>query len=87
MISHFPIDRFVDELFDVISCYFPITFNPPPNDPIGLPCGVCLTELGITKMDLVVALRKCLAASPAFAPACMEMLLEKLGSSMESSKV
>lgn len=38
--SSFPIERFVDELFDVTSCYFPISFTPPENDPIGNRCSM-----------------------------------------------
>jgi DNA repair/transcription protein MET18/MMS19 len=36
VIAHFPIDRFVEDLFAVVSCYFPITFTPPPGDKKGL---------------------------------------------------
>lgn len=31
-----PLDACVDELFDVVSCYFPIRFTPPPGDPHGI---------------------------------------------------
>lgn len=34
------------DLFDIVFCYFPITFRPPPNDPYG-----------ITSDDLKLALR------------------------------
>lgn len=27
--------RHVEDLFDITSCYFPITFTPPPNDKFG----------------------------------------------------
>lgn len=39
-------ELFVQDLFDITFCYFPITFTPPPDDPYG-----------ITSDDLVVALR------------------------------
>jgi DNA repair/transcription protein MET18/MMS19 len=26
----------LQDLFDIIFCYFPITFTPPPNDPYGI---------------------------------------------------
>jgi DNA repair/transcription protein MET18/MMS19 len=40
-----------EELFEIISCYFPIVFTPASNDP-----------RKITAQDLVAALRNCLAA-------------------------
>lgn len=38
--------RFAEELFEVVSVYFPVTFTPKPNDPYG-----------ISKEDLVDNLR------------------------------
>jgi DNA repair/transcription protein MET18/MMS19 len=38
--------RCSQDLFDIVFCYFPITFRPPPNDPYG-----------ITSDDLKLALR------------------------------
>eukprot|EP00163_Fabomonas_tropica_P033195 TRINITY_DN861_c0_g1_i16.p1 TRINITY_DN861_c0_g1~~TRINITY_DN861_c0_g1_i16.p1 ORF type:complete len:167 (-),score=35.01 TRINITY_DN861_c0_g1_i16:146-646(-) len=43
--------RFAEDIYEVTSCYFPITFTPPPNDPYG-----------ITKDDLVLGLRACIIA-------------------------
>ena len=36
VIKNFPVDHCLEDLFDVTSCYFPITFTPPPDDPIGI---------------------------------------------------
>lgn len=47
---------FVEELFEVTSCYFPIDFTPPPNDPYG-----------IQREDLILSLRAVLASTPRFA--------------------
>uniref|UniRef100_A0A452VBP5 MMS19 nucleotide excision repair protein n=1 Tax=Ursus maritimus TaxID=29073 RepID=A0A452VBP5_URSMA len=47
---------FVEELFEVTSCYFPIDFTPPPNDPHG-----------IQREDLILSLRAVLASTPRFA--------------------
>uniref|UniRef100_A0A8C8Z5Q9 MMS19 nucleotide excision repair protein n=1 Tax=Prolemur simus TaxID=1328070 RepID=A0A8C8Z5Q9_PROSS len=49
---------FVEELFEVTSCYFPIDFTPPPNDPYG-----------IQREDLILSLRAVLASTPRFAEA------------------
>ena len=29
-------DETLESIFDATSCYFPITFKPPPNDPYGI---------------------------------------------------
>lgn len=42
------------KIFDATSCYFPITFSPPPNDPFG-----------VTPDSLVAALEDCLCAHKA----------------------
>ncbi|WFD41301.1 uncharacterized protein MJAP1_004298 [Malassezia japonica] len=66
----------VEAFFNVIFCYFPITFRPPPDDPYH-----------ITPEMLKDALRACISASPAFAPMAMPLLLEKLSASGGSAKV
>ena len=65
-----------DAFFNVLFCYFPITFRAPPDDPYQ-----------ITPEMLKDALRACLCASPAFAPQAMPLFLEKLGASGGSAKV
>eukprot|EP00761_Pharyngomonas_kirbyi_P000814 gb/GECH01000815.1/.p1 GENE.gb/GECH01000815.1/~~gb/GECH01000815.1/.p1 ORF type:complete len:990 (+),score=233.89 gb/GECH01000815.1/:1-2970(+) len=65
-----------EELFDVISCYFPVSFRPPPNDPHN-----------ITPEVLTEALRKCLTASEYFAPQTVPFLLEKLASAVTTTKL
>ncbi|XP_038070690.1 MMS19 nucleotide excision repair protein homolog [Patiria miniata] len=76
LIDHFPIDIFAEELFEVTSCYFPIDFKPPTNDPHGI-----TTEL------LVGGLRGCLAATPKFAEFCLPLLMEKLSSQLQGAKI
>lgn len=75
MVQKFPIDNFVEDLFEVTSCYFPITFAPPPDDPIG-----------ITREDLVFGLQACLGATAQFAPLCLDLILDKVLSSFEDAK-
>ncbi|KJE97844.1 hypothetical protein CAOG_07928 [Capsaspora owczarzaki ATCC 30864] len=73
-IRHFPFNMFVEDLAEVVSVYFPITFSPPPNDPYG-----------ITREELVLALRDCFVVSPLLAPFLLPTILEKLAST--SAKV
>ncbi|CAO3587234.1 unnamed protein product [Absidia cylindrospora] len=75
MIDKLDISRHVEDLFDVVFCYFPISFTPPANDP-----------LAITSEELKLGLRLCLAASPYFAYFATPLLIEKLLSSTGSAK-
>lgn len=54
---------------DVLSCYFPVAFTPPPNN-----------IHGITREMLAAALEKALAASAQLAPLAIPVLLEKVES-------
>ncbi|XP_070539635.1 MMS19 nucleotide excision repair protein homolog isoform X2 [Ptychodera flava] len=76
IIQNFPVDIFIEELFEVVSCYFPIDFTPPSNDPYG-----------VTREELILALRKCLASIPKFAEFCLPLIMEKLSSDIQSAKV
>lgn len=55
------------ELWDAVAKYFPITFRPKPNDPIG-----------ITADDLKQKLRGCISSTSAFAPLAFPFLIQKL---------
>ena len=59
------------ELFDVLSCYFPVTFTPPPNN-----------VHGITRSDLASALEAALACCPLYANQLVPLALEKLSSNL-----
>ena len=63
-------------LFEVTSCYFPIMFTPPPNDPHK-----------ITREALVELLRDVFTATERMAPHLMPLLLEKTESTSEAVKV
>ncbi|KAJ1910253.1 hypothetical protein IWQ60_010748 [Tieghemiomyces parasiticus] len=65
-----------EDLFEVVFCYFPITFKPPPGD-----------ALGITADDLKSALRRCITATPAFGPFAVDPLIDKLASSSGTAKL
>lgn len=65
-----------EELFDVISCYYPITFEAPPGD-----------KFGVTGDGLRRELSAAFCATPAFAPFCLALLADKLSSSVGNTKV
>ena len=60
------------ELFDVLSCYFPVTFTPPPNN-----------VHGITRADLARSLEVALASCPLYADQLVPLVLEKLSSNLK----
>ncbi|KAM4716212.1 MMS19 nucleotide excision repair protein homolog isoform 2-T2 [Anableps anableps] len=76
ILREYSMGKFTEELFEVTSCYFPIDFSPPPNDPHG-----------ITKEELVQALRAVLAGTPKFAEFLLPLIIEKLDSDVQSAKL
>ncbi|XP_062387285.1 MMS19 nucleotide excision repair protein homolog isoform X2 [Sardina pilchardus] len=76
VVGGYDMGKFTEELFEVTSCYFPIDFTPPPNDPHG-----------ITQEDLIVSLRAVLTGTPLFAEFLMPLIIEKLDSDVQSAKV
>lgn len=69
-----PIQYLAEDFFDAISCYFPITFTPPP-------------ESTITLEQLVDSLGRALIAHKSFAQFCIPMLLEKCSSALVATKI
>ncbi|KAG0936580.1 hypothetical protein G6F32_010055 [Rhizopus arrhizus] len=76
IIDKFDISRHVEDLFDIIFCYFPIHFIAPTNT----------DTLEITTEDLKRSLRQCLAATPYFAYYSTPLLIEKLLTTTGSAK-
>ncbi|KAJ7325106.1 hypothetical protein JRQ81_018126 [Phrynocephalus forsythii] len=76
IVKGYALGPFTEELFEVTSCYFPIDFTPPPNDPHG-----------IQKGDLIVSLRAVLTATPVFAEFLLPLLIEKMDSDVQSAKL
>ena len=68
--------RRLQDVFDVTSVYFPITFTPPPNDPYG-----------ITQEALVAALLGVFRGSPSMAEHVIPLALEKLSSTLINAKI
>ena len=67
---------FIEDFFEVLSCYFPVEFNPPKDNPFG-----------ITREDLVDKLHLCLSCTPLFAPYSISLYIEKLSSDMSDAKL
>ncbi|XP_030308861.1 MMS19 nucleotide excision repair protein homolog [Calypte anna] len=74
--KNYALGPFVEELFEVTSCYFPIDFTPPPNDPHG-----------IQREDLIMSLRAVLASTAQFAEFLLPLLIEKMDSDLQSAKL
>ncbi|XP_008934661.1 PREDICTED: MMS19 nucleotide excision repair protein homolog, partial [Merops nubicus] len=74
--KNYTLGPFVEELFEVTSCYFPIDFTPPPNDPHG-----------IQREDLILSLRAVLASTTQFAEFLLPLLIEKMDSDLQSAKL
>ncbi|KAI1887019.1 hypothetical protein AGOR_G00201730 [Albula goreensis] len=72
----YELGKFTEELFEVTSCYFPIDFTPPPNDPHG-----------ITQEDLIMSLRAVLTGTPRFAEYLLPLIIEKIDSDVQSAKL
>ncbi|KAF8967720.1 ARM repeat-containing protein [Flammula alnicola] len=75
ILIEFNISEHVESMFNVLFCYFPITFRPPPND-----------RYGISTLDLKMALRGCLNATPAFGPLAIPVFLEKISAGSRATK-
>lgn len=62
-----------EEVVEVLGCYFPVVYAPPPAAPAG--------EV-VTRAALASAVQRALASAPALAPHTVPLLLEKLASSL-----
>lgn len=75
-IATYSLRHFVEEMFEVFSCYYPIDFHPSPNDP-----------KAITRDLLAEKLKVCLCASKDFAQFAYTLALEKLDSDLSVAKL
>ncbi|EAU90313.2 hypothetical protein CC1G_08995 [Coprinopsis cinerea okayama7 len=75
ILIEFDISERVQTFYDIVFCYFPISFRPPPNNPGG-----------ITADDLRTALRKCVYATPLFGTLAIPHFLENLVSGSRVAK-
>uniref|UniRef100_A0A131XHH9 MMS19 nucleotide excision repair protein n=1 Tax=Hyalomma excavatum TaxID=257692 RepID=A0A131XHH9_9ACAR len=74
--KNFILGELEQTLFEVCACYFPIDFNPPPND-----------TGKISREDLADALLWCMTASAGFGKYCIPLAVEKLGSDLTVAKL
>ena len=75
ILENLEISLFEEDFFEVLSCYFPIEFTPPKNNPFN-----------ISREDLVLGLRTCLTSTKQFAPYAIPLYVEKLSSDMADAK-
>ncbi|KAF2072489.1 hypothetical protein CYY_006198 [Polysphondylium violaceum] len=68
--------KFTESLFEILSCYYPISFNPKPNDPNS-----------ISKDDLSNALLSCFVCTPLLAQHCIPFLIDKICSNLVETKI
>ncbi|EAL63339.2 hypothetical protein DDB_G0288217 [Dictyostelium discoideum AX4] len=68
--------HFLESLFEIISCYFPISFNPKGNDPNS-----------ITKDDLSNSLLNCFSCTPLLAEHSIPFLIDKICSNLIETKI
>lgn len=72
----YPLYHLVEEMFEVLACYFPVDFHPSPND-----------AASITRDALAQKLATCLCGSNEFASSCIILLLEKMESQLNVAKL
>ena len=65
------LDTQVEEVVEVLGCYFPIIYTAPQNMPGS-----------VTRQELAAAVEQAMAATPALAPHVVPLFLEKLSSSL-----
>ncbi|XP_063220650.1 MMS19 nucleotide excision repair protein homolog isoform X2 [Bacillus rossius redtenbacheri] len=75
-IASFPLGHLVEEMFEVLACYFPVDFRLKADDPEE-----------VSRDQLAAALQNCLVGSPQFSEWCLPLLLDKLGSSLHRAKL
>lgn len=76
IIKTLPLGVYIEEMFEITACYFPIDFQPPPNNPFG-----------VQKEELVMGLRNCLSGSPLFAPFVLPLLSDKMSSDIQDARI
>ncbi|CAN1285941.1 MMS19 nucleotide excision repair protein homolog [Linum perenne] len=87
-VSSGPVSNDISELFNILSCYFPIHFTHVSLNSTSCALAQPKAEDGnVGKDDLSTALMMAFSATPLFEPFVVPLLLEKLSSSLPSAKV
>lgn len=76
LFNNFSLGHLAEEMFDCLSRYFPVDFNPQPSK--GQPI--------ITREELSKGLEDCLSAIPEFSEYCIPLVLDKLSSDVKLAK-
>uniref|UniRef100_A0A0N4ZQQ7 MMS19 nucleotide excision repair protein n=1 Tax=Parastrongyloides trichosuri TaxID=131310 RepID=A0A0N4ZQQ7_PARTI len=76
IVENFSLNRFVEEMFDIVCCYYPVDYTPPENDTIK-----------ISKEMLTSSCEKCLISTKAFVPYFHSFLQDRLTESDEDNPI
>ncbi|CEF61991.1 MMS19 nucleotide excision repair protein homolog [Strongyloides ratti] len=74
IVKYFSLGHFVEDMFDVVACYYPVEYTPPENDTIN-----------ITKEMLSTACEKCLLSTKSFNSYCHALIQDRLTESDEDN--
>uniref|UniRef100_A0A0K0E0E4 MMS19 nucleotide excision repair protein n=1 Tax=Strongyloides stercoralis TaxID=6248 RepID=A0A0K0E0E4_STRER len=76
IVKHFSLGHFVEDMFDVVACYYPVEYTPPENDTIN-----------ITREMLSTACEKCLLSTKSFISYCHTLIQDRLTESDEDNPI
>lgn len=71
----FDLGHLKEEMFEIVSCYFPIDYRPD------------YSNCPVSREVLAEGLQNCLIASPDFSEFCLPLLVEKLDSKLKIAKI
>uniref|UniRef100_A0A0K0FGU4 MMS19 nucleotide excision repair protein n=1 Tax=Strongyloides venezuelensis TaxID=75913 RepID=A0A0K0FGU4_STRVS len=74
VVKYFSLGHFVEDMFDVVACYYPVEYTPPDND-----------TFNITREMLSVACEKCLLSTKSFTSYCHTLIQDRLTESDEDN--
>lgn len=76
LIGKIDVSPVVEDVFDLLACYFPVDFDQPSG-----------RNLGVSRADLAEALQEALVSTTLFAPFIWPLLFDKMGSDLPEAKV
>lgn len=75
-ITSVQLGHLLEEMFEVVACYFPIDFKAPTQE-----------KNAVTREQLAEVLGPCLCSTPDFAQSCIPLALEKFDSELMVAKL